>query len=93
VLVAAGVQVTKKEYECTILRGIPSELATFASHLLSSALIAHGTTSINLDALTSLICEEEDHLKSCCTREYPSQKEKSQPETEIFTATEPREQR
>src|ERR1700747_1444045 len=63
-LAAAGVPITEKEYERTILRGIPSELATFASHLLSSALIVHGTTSVNIDALISQICEEADRLKS-----------------------------
>ena len=63
-LAAAGVTVTEKEYERTILRGIPGELATFASHLMSSALIVHGAKSINLDALTNQICEEADRLKS-----------------------------
>jgi hypothetical protein len=50
-LAATGVHVTDKEYERTILRGIPSELATFASQILSSALIVHSATSINIDAL------------------------------------------
>ena len=63
-LAATGVPVTEKEYERTILRGIPSKLATFASHLLSSALIVHGATSVNIDALISQICEEADRLKS-----------------------------
>ena len=38
-LAATGVSVTEKEYEQTILQGIPSELAMFTSHLLSLALI------------------------------------------------------
>ena len=63
-LAAAGVSVTEKEYERTILRGIPSELATFASHLLSSALIIKSSAPINLDALVNQICEEADRLKS-----------------------------
>ena len=63
-LAAAGVQVTDKEYEHTILQGIPSELVTFASHLLSSALIAHGAAHIDLDALIHQTCEEADQLKS-----------------------------
>ena len=50
-LAATGVSVTKKEYEQTILWGIPSELVTFASYLLSLALIVYGATSIDLDAL------------------------------------------
>ena len=57
-LAAAGVSVTEKEYERTILQGILSELATFALHLLSSALIIKSSTSINLDALVNQICEE-----------------------------------
>ena len=63
-LAAAGVTVTDKEYERTILKGIPSELATFASHLLSSALIIHSASPVDLDALINQICEEADRLKS-----------------------------
>jgi len=63
-LAAAGVTVTEKEYKRTILRGIPSELATFASHLLSSASIIQGSAQIDLDALVNQICEEADRLKS-----------------------------
>ena len=63
-LAAAGVTVSDKEYERTILRGIPSELATFASHLLSSALIIQSSAPIDLDALINQICEEADRLKS-----------------------------
>ena len=57
-LAAAGVQVTEKEYEYTILQGILSELVTFVLHLLSLALITHGATYIDLDALIHQICEE-----------------------------------
>ena len=63
-LAATGVKVSDNEYQCTILKGIPGELATFASHLLSSALIVHDAAKINLDALTSQICKEVDRLKS-----------------------------
>jgi hypothetical protein len=63
-MAAAGVSVTEKEYKCTILRGIPSELATFTSHLLSSALIIKGAASIDLDTLINQVCEEADRLKS-----------------------------
>jgi hypothetical protein len=63
-LATAGVIVTEKEYERTILRGIPSDLATFASQLLSSAMIIRGSAQINLDALKNQICEEADRLKS-----------------------------
>ncbi len=57
-LAATGVDITDKEYERTILCGIPNELATFTSHIMSSALIVHGATSINTDALINQICEE-----------------------------------
>jgi len=63
-LAAAGVKVTDKEYKRTILCGIPSKLARFASHLLSSALIVYGATSTSTDSLIHLICEEADRLKS-----------------------------
>jgi hypothetical protein len=55
-LAAAGVKVTEEEYKQMILRGIPFELATYASHLLSSATIIDKSASINLDALISHIC-------------------------------------
>jgi hypothetical protein len=67
-LAAAGVVVTEKEYKRTILCGIPSDLATFASHLLSSALIVHSSASINIDALINQINEEAKRLKSRRTR-------------------------
>jgi len=62
-LAAAGVQVTDEEYKRTILKGIPSELATFASQLLSAAALISQAAPINLDALVSQICEEADRLK------------------------------
>ena len=55
---------SKKEYEHAILHGIPSELATFASRLLSSALIVHSVSTVDLDALINQICEEVDRLKT-----------------------------
>jgi hypothetical protein len=57
-LATAGISVTEKEYECTILRGIPSKLATFMLHLLSSALIIQSSQPINIDALINQICKE-----------------------------------
>ena len=66
-LAAAGVHITNKEYEHTILRGIPNNLVTFASHITSSALLVHGATFISTDALINQINEEADHLKSRCT--------------------------
>ena len=87
-LVAAGVHVTDKEYERTILRGIPNELATFASHILSSALIIHGATSIDLDDLIHQICEEAERLKSRCTRGKSGQGGREATTEEVFAAKE-----
>ena len=60
-LAAAGVYVMEREHERTILRGIPSELATFASTILVTAQVSN--TSTDLDALANHICEEANHLK------------------------------
>ena len=90
-LAAAGVQVSKKEYERTILRGIPDELTTFASHLLSLALIVHGAAKIDLDTLINLISEEGDRLKSRSTCGKLSQGGRNSSGTEeAFVATGPR---
>jgi hypothetical protein len=86
-LAAAGVRVTEKEHERTILRSIPPEFTTFASHLLSSAL-AHGAGSVNLEALTSQICEEANRLKNRHARGQSGQGGKNKQETEVFVATE-----
>ncbi len=64
VLAAAGVPVTEKEYQRIILHGIPSELATFASQILFSALILYNATSVNIDALINQINEKAERLKS-----------------------------
>ena len=90
-LATAGVQVSEKEYERTILQGISSELVTFALHLLSLALIVHSTTKIDLDTLINLICEEGDHLRSRSVHGKPSQGGRTSPEAEeAFVATGPR---
>lgn len=86
-LAAAGVHVTEKEYERTILRGIPSELATFASHILSSALIVQSTAPINIDALINQICEEAERLKSRRTRGQSGQGGKKETTDEALAAT------
>ena len=90
-LAAAGVQVSEKEYEHTILQGIPDELVTFALHLLSSALIVYGMAKIDLDTLINLICEEGDCLKSRSMCRKPSQGGRNSSGTEeAFVATGPR---
>ena len=74
-LAAVGVTVTDKKYERTILKGIPSELATFASHLLFLALIIHDASPVDLDALINQICEKADRLKSRCTKAQGAKKD------------------
>jgi hypothetical protein len=63
-LAAAGVLITDEDYKRTILRGIPAELGTFASQLLSAAALISKSAPVDLDALVSHLCEETDRLKS-----------------------------
>ena len=65
-LAAAGMHVMEREHKHTILCGIPSELATFASTILVAAQVSN--TSTDLDALANHICEEADRLKLRCTK-------------------------
>ena len=65
-LAAAGVHVMEREHEHTILHGIPSELAMFASAILVMAQVSN--TSTDLDALANHICKEADHLKLWCPK-------------------------
>ena len=44
------------------------------SHLLSSALIIHGVTFINLNTLINQICKESNQLKSWCLKEQGGKK-------------------
>jgi len=75
-LAAAEVLVTNDEYQRTILKGIPGELATFMSHLLSLAML-NRTLVVNLDTLVNQICEEADRLKSRCTKGQGGKKDSS----------------
>jgi len=68
-LAAAGIAVSAKEYERTVLRGIPEELAKFTAHLLSSARLAHKVQTIDIDALIGHICEEADRMKNRHTQD------------------------
>ena len=68
-LAAAGITVSAKDYERTVLRGIPEELAKFAAHLLSSARLVHKVESIDTDTLISHICEEADRMKNRRTQD------------------------
>jgi len=72
-LAATGVPVSDKEYERTILRGIPTDLATFTSQILSSVLVIQSATPININTLINLINEEAEWLKSRRMRGHSGQ--------------------
>jgi hypothetical protein len=61
-LVAAGVQISNKDYWRTVLRGIPDELATFTSQLLTATRSADPTT-------------DRPHLRGSGPAEEPAQAE------------------
>ena len=63
-LAAAGVLITDRDYQRTVLRGITEELARFASAILSSARIFGSTSSVDTETLIDHICEEADRLKN-----------------------------
>ena len=87
-LAAAGVTISTKDYERTVLRGIPEDLAKFAAHLLSSAHLIHGTTSIDTDTLISHICEEAERMKNRRTWDQLNQGGKKEGQTdEALAAT------
>ena len=60
-LTAAGAQITEKDYRRAVLNGIPEELETFVSLLLSVASINH--RAIDMEMLIDLICEEAERRK------------------------------
>jgi hypothetical protein len=62
-LSAAGVSISDKEYQRTVLKGILEELARFASGILSSACIFKVST-VDTETLIDHICEEADRLKN-----------------------------
>ena len=65
-LAAAGIQITHKEYQRTILRSLPDELAKFAAQLLSSA--CHSGFILDTDILINSVIEELERLKNQRTR-------------------------
>ena len=62
-LAAAGMSITDRDYQQTVLKGITEDLARFASGLLSSARLL-GSTTVNTESLIDYICEEADRMKS-----------------------------
>src|SRR6266851_5443417 len=61
-LAAVGVQITQREYQHTILKSLPNELAKFAAQLLVSA--HHSGFILDTDILISSIIEESERLKN-----------------------------
>jgi hypothetical protein len=59
---AAGAMVSDEEYERTILRSIPGELAKFASNAQNAAEISN--TTLSMTHLIQYISEEADRIKS-----------------------------
>ena len=62
-LAAAGVHITQKEYQYTILKSLPDELMKFAALLLSNAQISNQV--VRTETLINNICEESEWLKNC----------------------------
>ena len=69
-LAAAGVSVTTKDYQRTILKGIPEELACFASGILMSARLFMTAATVDMETLIDHICEEADRLKNCRAKSH-----------------------
>jgi hypothetical protein len=78
----ASVSVTAAEYERTVLKGIPPELASFTSGLLSSMCFSNASASIDIERLIDSICKEVDRLKvSCASSSNNNQKSGGKPNT------------
>jgi len=71
-LAAAGVYITNKDYQRTVLRGIPEELAHFAPTILSSAHLIHHVTTVDTETLIEHICKEADRIKSSQPKTHPN---------------------
>ena len=61
-LAATGIQITQKEYQCTILKSLPNELAKFVAQLLTSA--HYSSLILNTNTLINSIIEESKCLKN-----------------------------
>ena len=61
-LAATGIWITQREYQCTILKSLPDELAKFAAQLLISA--RHSGFILDTDTLINSVIEESEHLKN-----------------------------
>ena len=72
-LASVGVTITHRDYQRTVLKGIPEELAKFAAQLLTSARVNH-SPAVDTDTLINAICEESDRVKNRHGSSAPSQK-------------------
>ena len=70
-LAAARVRVTQKEYQHTVLKSIPDELAKFASQILTNAWIT--SHIVDTKTLINSICEESEQLKNHRARNQQGQ--------------------
>jgi len=61
-LSATGIRITQREYQRTILKSLPDELAKFAAQLLVSA--RHSGFMLDTDTLISSVIEESERLKN-----------------------------
>jgi len=88
-LAAVGVRITQKEYQCTVLKSLPDELAKFAVQLLSSACVASHV--LDSDTLINSVIEESERLKNRRARSQRGQGEKQKEglTDEALTATGP----
>jgi len=76
VLSAMGVRITQREYQHTILKSLPDELAKFVVQLLISA--RHSGFILDTDTLINSVIEESEHLKNWRARSQRGQEEKKQ---------------
>jgi transposase InsO family protein len=87
-LTAVGVAIADKDYQRTVLRGIPNKLTQFALQLLTSAHLAHNSSTVDVKELIQAICEEADHLKIRCVHHQNQGKDGKKGQTdEALAAT------
>jgi hypothetical protein len=89
-LVAANITIADKDYQRTVLQGIPDELTWFALQLLSSTCLAHSSTAVDIKELIQAICEEADCLKIQHTNHQTQGRDSKKGQTdEALAATNP----
>jgi hypothetical protein len=86
-LAAIGMAIADKDHQRTVLRGIPDELAWFASQLLTSARLTHNSSTVDVKELIQAICEEADRLKIWRTHHQNQGKDGKKGQTDEALAT------